>query len=200
MKTEFLKGLGLTDEQISAVMAENGKDIGKEQDKTQKAITERDAYKQQAEDAQKEIQGYKNMDIEGIKTAAANWETKYNEDIKKLQDQIAQQEYDRELEKFVDKYQFTSELAKKAVIMEIKAQGFKLNDGKLLGAEDFMKQLKEANPTAFTEDGSKPPTISVPGGNNPPVITTKEEFKKMSYAERMKIFTENRELYNQLSK
>ncbi len=40
MKTEDLKSQGLTDEQIAFVMAENGKDVKREKDKT-------DSYKTQ---------------------------------------------------------------------------------------------------------------------------------------------------------
>lgn len=43
MKTEELKALGLTDEQISAIMRANGIDIEAEKVKTNMAITERDA-------------------------------------------------------------------------------------------------------------------------------------------------------------
>lgn len=206
MKTEVLQQAGLTTEQIAVVMKENGLDIAAEQVKTQEQInlvtsltTERDTYKQQVEDAAKEIKGYKELDIEGIKTAATTWETKYNTDIEALQTQLKQQSYERELEKFVDGYQFTSELAKKAVVMELKAKEFKLENGVLFGAKEFIEQLKTANPTAFSDD-KKPPTITLPGTNTPPAGVTKEDFKKMSYAERMKIFTENKDLYNQLSK
>ena len=51
MKTEKLKELGLTEEQISGVMKENGKDIASEQKKLQAAELERDNYKDQLETA-----------------------------------------------------------------------------------------------------------------------------------------------------
>ena len=45
MKTEFLKGLGLEQDVIDKIMAENGKDIAAEKAKTTKAEGERDNYK-----------------------------------------------------------------------------------------------------------------------------------------------------------
>ena len=45
MKTEFLKELGLTQEVIDKIMAENGKDIAAEQKKSEKITQERDSYK-----------------------------------------------------------------------------------------------------------------------------------------------------------
>ena len=200
MKTEMLKELGLTDEQISAVMAENGRDLEKVKTKLTAAETARDEYKEQLEAANTTIQSYKDMDIEGIKQSASDWEKKYNDDLKAMQDKLEGQAYDFALKEYVSGYQFTSDLVKEAVIAQLKAQGFKLNDGKFLGADDFMKQLKEANPSAFADADIKQPKITLPGTNTPPIGVTKEDFKKMTYAERMKIFTENRELYNELSK
>lgn len=200
MKKEDLLAQGLTEEQVSYVMAENGKDIEKVKTKLTAAETARDEYKEQLEAANTTIQSYKDMDIEGIKQLASDWEKKYNDDLKAMQDKLEGQAYDFALKEYVSGYQFTSDLVKEAVIAQLKAQGFKLNDGKFLGADDFMKQLKEANPSAFADADIKQPKITLPGTNTPPIGVTKEDFKKMTYAERMKIFTENRELYNELSK
>lgn len=200
MKREDLQAKGLTDEQIDFVMSENGKDINSIKTKLTAAETARDDYKSQLETANTTIQSYKDMDIEGIKKSVGDWETKYNTDIKALQDKLDGQAYDFALKEYVNGYQFTSGLVKEAVIAQLKAQEFKLNDGKFLGADDFMKQLQEANPSAFVDASNKQPKITLPGTNTPPIGVTKEDFKKMTYAERMKIFTENRELYNELSK
>lgn len=199
MKKEDLIALGLTEEQANAVLAENGKDVNAVRAKLTTAETERDTYKEQLETANTTINGYKEMDVEGIKASVETWKTKYETDTKTLQDKLDAQVYGSALEKFVEGYQFTSELAKKAVVAELKEKGFKLDGSTLLGAKDFMEELKTANPTAFTE-GGKTPTITLPGASKPPVGVTKEDFKKMSYAERMKIFTENKDLYDQLSK
>ncbi len=200
MKKEDLLAQGLTEEQVSYVMAENGRDIERVKTKLTAAETARDEYKEQLETANTTIQSYKDMDIEGIKQSASDWEKKYNDDLKAMQDKLEGQAYDFALKEYVSGYQFTSDLVKEAVIAQLKAQGFKLNDGKFLGADDFMKQLKEANPSAFADADIKQPKITLPGKNTPPIGVTKEDFKKMTYVERMKIFTENRELYNELSK
>ena len=44
--------------------------------------------KDQLSQANTEIKSYQDMDIDGIKKAAADWEQKYNDDTKKLQDQL----------------------------------------------------------------------------------------------------------------
>lgn len=55
MKTEFLKELGLSEEQIKSVMAENGKDIAVEKDKAKTATSELDGIKNQLTEANKTI-------------------------------------------------------------------------------------------------------------------------------------------------
>ena len=88
MKTEFLKSLNLSQEVIDKIMAENGKDIAVEQKKAEKVIQERDSYKLKAEsletqvnDANTEIQKFKDMDIDGIKKAADDWKEKWERGI-----------------------------------------------------------------------------------------------------------------------
>ena len=55
MKTEFLKGLGLEQDAIDKIMAENGKDIAAEQAKTDKVKSERDNYKTQLDTAKESL-------------------------------------------------------------------------------------------------------------------------------------------------
>lgn len=66
MKTERLKELGLTDEQISEVMKENGKDIASEQKKLQAAELERDNYKGQLETAQTALKEFEGLDVKEL--------------------------------------------------------------------------------------------------------------------------------------
>ena len=62
MKTEFLKGLGLDQEDIDKIMAENGKDVAAEQAKTAKAVSERDNYKGQLATATESLDKFKDAD------------------------------------------------------------------------------------------------------------------------------------------
>lgn len=158
MKREFLKGLGLTDEQIDSIMAENGKDIEKHKaatDKSNQEIetlkTELTGIKSQLNDANTQIQGFKDMDIEGIKKSADEWKTKYESDTAALKQEMEKKEYDFNIEKFISSYEFTSDFAKKAFVEEFKAKEFKVEEGKFLGADDFIKGFKETNKGVFKE-------------------------------------------------
>ena len=55
MKTDFLKGLNLSQEVIDKIMAENGKDIAAEQKKAEKITQERDSYKLKAESLETQV-------------------------------------------------------------------------------------------------------------------------------------------------
>lgn len=79
-----------------------------------------------------------------IQKSAKEWEDKYNADTKALEDRLEAQEYSHAADMFMSKYQFTSKPAREGIMAEFNKKGFKLEDGKFLGAEDYMKTLMES--------------------------------------------------------
>lgn len=84
MKTEFLKDLGLTQEQIDKIMAENGKDVNAAKADGDKLKTELETTKQeltktqdQLKTANTTIDGFKDYD--DIKAQVADYKTKYEQ-------------------------------------------------------------------------------------------------------------------------
>ena len=76
-----------------------------------------------------------------------------------------------------------------------------VENGEIKGLKKQLDLVVKENPYLFG-DNTKP--VGTPAGNDggkgtPQVITTKD-FVKMSYADRTKLFEENQDLYNQLSK
>ena len=72
-------------------------------------------------------------------------------------------------------------------------------DGKLKGASDHIKAAKEEwaeYVTTTTTTGAK---TSTPPANNGNSGVTKEDFQKMSYKDRLQIYNENPDLYNELT-
>ena len=168
MKREFLKGLDLgngvhmPDEAVDAIMAEHGKTETKLQNTITSLTTERDGLQTQLNDANATIQSYKDMDIDGIKQSAANWETKYNTDTKALKDQLEATNYSHAVNQAVSGLKFTSESAKKAFVADLTSKKLTLQDGKLLGLDDFTKAYKESDPGAFTPE-TTPPSFTTGG-------------------------------------
>lgn len=114
------------------------------------------------ETANTTIQGYKDLDIEGIQKSAADWETKYNTDTKALKDQLAATQYGYAVEQTVSGLEFTSESAKKAFVADLTAKKLPYENGKLLGFDDYRKAYAEADPGAFAPE--KPaPTFTMGG-------------------------------------
>ena len=177
MKREFLKNLGLTDEQIDSIMAENGKDIEKHKKDAEKAtqIAEKtqeevEGLKAQLTDANTQIQSFREMDIEGIKKSADEWKTKYETDTEKLNKQLADKDYEYSLKEYVSKYNFANERVKNSIVQDLKSKDFKLEDGVFLGADEYMKQLQESEPTSFLQEEHKEPVPQIikSGGGTPP--------------------------------
>lgn len=91
MKTDFLKGLGLEQDVIDKIMAENGKDIAAEKAKTTKVEGERDNYKSQLETAMESLEKFKDVD-----PAAMQGEIdKLNQQLKDKDAEYAAKEADR---------------------------------------------------------------------------------------------------------
>lgn len=91
MKTEFLKGLGLEQDVIDKIMAENGKDIAAEKAKTTKAEGERDNYKSQLETTTESLEKFKDVDP----TAMQGEIDKLNQQLKDKDAEYAAKEADR---------------------------------------------------------------------------------------------------------
>lgn len=172
MKREFLKGLDLgngavlPDKAVEAIMAEYGKSESKLKASIQSLTTERDGLQAQLSEASTTIQGYKDLDIEGIKQSAANWETKYNTDTQALQEQLETTRKTYAAEQSVSGMKFTSEAAKRAYISDLLAKNLPLQDGKFLGQEAFTAEYKKTDPGVFAPE-TAPPTFTLGGKSQP---------------------------------
>lgn len=91
MKTDFLKGLGLEQEAIDKIMAENGKDIAAEKAKTTKAEGERDRYKEQLDTATESLDKFKDADPAAMQGEIEN----LKQQLKDKDAEYAQKEADR---------------------------------------------------------------------------------------------------------
>lgn len=143
------------DNPVRFVDLSEGNYVGKEN--YTRLQTESAGYKQQLADANKEIKSYKDMDIEGIRKAAADWEEKYNTDTQKLQEKIDSQERSFAAERFLDGQKIKSPLSKKQILHEFLAQNMEFKDGKFVGADEYMKTVREQYPDEFDSDDSGEP-------------------------------------------
>ena len=152
MKTEDLKAQGLTDEQVNFVMAENGKDLKKLQKENENLTHDRDAWKEKAETAEATLQGFDGVDLETMKRDLADWKKKAEDAEKNAQAQIYERDFNDALKTELESVKFSSEAAKRAIMAEIKESGLKLKDGKILGLNDLISQMKEKDASAFIDE------------------------------------------------
>ncbi|MGL5642227.1 MAG: hypothetical protein ACRDDM_08160 [Paraclostridium sp.] len=179
MKRSFLKELGLDSEVIDKIMTENGKDIEK--------------YKTEIEDYVEEVRDLKDSKVDvskEIEKAIKKKEEEYKERFEKadkydsvfkeletLKKDNAAKEYVKKVEKFFgeNNIDFTSSIAKEAILNKFKEKDFKLNEDKFgEDASNFMKELQESNKDAFKDlekDNSNKTqtyTYTPKGGNTNP--------------------------------
>lgn len=193
MKTEFLKSLNLSQEVIDKIMAENGKDIAAEQKKADKIIQERDSYKLKAEnleiqvnDANAEIQKFKDMDVEGIRQAADEWKEKAEKAEADANKQISEMKFD---------YALTAALtgAKAKNVKAVKAlldmEGLKLNDDKIIGLDEQLSQIKADNDYLFESDTPTPTIVKGTNGGSGGIGGKKPS--EMTYTELCEYMAQN---------
>ena len=170
MKRDYLRNLDigngahLSDELIDQIMAEHGKSVNGSQQQIQTLTAERDGLKQQLTDAHAQIQSYKDMDIDGIKRAAADWETKYNAETKRLQAELDDTRYSHSVQDAVSGIKFSSGAARKQFVADLTAKKLPLQDGKLMGLDDYVAQYKQTDPEAFAAEGGDGVPYAVRGG------------------------------------
>lgn len=110
----------------------------------------------QLKDANSTIKSYKDMDIEGIKQSAADWEQKYNTETQKLNKQIEDDRKKFAAERFMDSQKIKSPLSRKAILQDFLAKGLEFKDGTFVGADEYMKTVKEKYPDEFEQEEEKP--------------------------------------------
>lgn len=193
MKTEFLKSLNLSQEVIDKIMAENGKDIAAEQKKAEKAIQERDSYKLKAEsletqvnDANTEIQKFKDMDIDGIKKAADDWKETAEKAKADADKQISQMKFDYALSAALNGAKAKNAKAVKALL---DMDGLKFNDGKIVGLDEQLAQIKTDNDYLFESDEPAPEFVKGTNGGSGSVGGKKPS--EMTYTELCDYMAQN---------
>lgn len=164
MKTEFLKELGLEQDVIDKIMAENGKDIEGYKSEVKALKTERDGLKTELGEVGKQIEEFKNLDVEGIKAAADDWKAKAEKASKERDEQIAALKFDHALEG-----KLTGTKAKDASILLglLKKDDLKLmEDGSILGLDEQISKIKEEKGFLFESDEKLPKFVTGGTGGN----------------------------------
>lgn len=205
MTREQLKALGLTDEQIDAIMKENGKDIEKakgdletKESELEAKTKEVETLQGQLETANAEIESFKEMDIESIKAAADDYKEKYEKAKEDSEAEIESLKFEHSLESTLSKAGAKNVKAAKALLDIESLKGSKNIDSDL---ETAITTLKESDDYLFGESEPTGTGGSLGnGGKGTGKSITKEEFEKMSYSQKVELYNKDQELYKELNK
>jgi len=176
MKREFLEELKLEKEVIDKIMAENGKDIESEKQKITAKQTELDGVKTQLSEANKQIESFKSMDVEGIKKAADDYKTKFEEAEKNHKAEIDKITYNSTAEKFIDSLKPKDNLSKSAILAEFTKKEFKIDGDTFQGAKEWAEQFKKDNAAHFLAGDGTVTTVSSGGGHGDPLAGDIDKF------------------------
>lgn len=192
MKRKFLEDLGLEADAIEKIMIESGKDTTALKAKVDDLTEQINVKDTTISEKNNKIAELKKVDVEAIKSAEyERGKTEGSKEIEVFKKQNA-------LEKALSKYKAkdTGILSKMLDMEKVKYNDkFEIVEG----LDDQINSIKESHDYLFDSDKPLPTfsgNIKQPANNQ----ITKEVFDKMGYRERVKLYNENKELYDQLKK
>ena len=203
--TEILSALGISvpDDKAAELtqrVAQNYKTVAEFEKKVNKATEEAEDLKKQLKTAKDTLASFDAENIDGIKQQLADYKQKAEDAEKEYAKRIEERDFADALKSALDGVKFTSSAAREAVTAKVKGAGLKLVDGKILGLNDLLSNIKEADKTAFADDdGGDPPakfTQKMAGGGNGKKYKSREEIMAIKDAtERQKAIASNMEFF-----
>jgi len=209
---ETLKSFGIEvpeDKQadVKRALSEHYKNAGEVTRTLSKVEGERDTWKERAETAEATLKSFDGVDVDGMKQAIADWKAKAEKAEQDAKAQLYERDFADALKTELESVKFSSEAAKKAIMSEIKEAGLTMKNGKILGLNDLLEQMKKEDASAFVDESQQKAqqnaarfTTSVQKGSGTGGTLTKEDFKKMNLDERLKLKQSDPDLFTALSK
>lgn len=169
---DILKELGIDvpedkTTELNKKVAENYKTVAEHTRKLEKAEQDRDNYKAQLETAQETLKGFEGVDLNTINQQLADYKKKAEDAEKDYQAKIAERDFEDALKVEMENYKFSSNAAKKAVMSQIREKCLKISNGKILGLNDLIEQIKAEDASAFVDEADNNP--------NPARFTTRTQ-------------------------
>lgn len=190
MKRKFLEDLGLETDTIEKIMAEAGKDVTSLKARVDDLTEQINVKDTTISEKNNKIAELEKVDVEAIKNA--EYERGKTEGSKEIEVFKKQNALDKALSKY--KAKDTSILSKMLDMEKVKYNDkFEIVEG----LEDQINSIKESHDYLFDNDKPLPTftgDIKQPGSTQ----ITKAVFNKMGYQDRLKLYNENKELYDQL--
>lgn len=195
MKREFLKAMGLTDEQIDKIMDEHGKTTNSLKTDIETLKQEGISFKEQLDNANSKIEEFKSMDIDKIKSEAEDYKVKFEQSEKDAKEKLEKMQFDHILENALI-------LAKakdpKLVKVLLESDALKLKGDEIIGLKEQLDKVKLEKDYLFDSDETQTEPVIVKSTKRKSSSISKEDFMSMNYAERFKLKNDNPSLYETL--
>lgn len=167
MKREFLKGLGVADENIEKIMAEHKKELQAETAKADAKEAELTAANSTIAGLRNDIKKYDGVDVDDLKKKADDWEARYNADIQTERGKadLIRREYALKnalKEKGVAEPDYI--IYKNGGVEKFAFDG----EGNPVGVDDILKPYKESSPALFSGSENSSVTVDLGGGSGTP--------------------------------
>jgi predicted RNase H-like nuclease (RuvC/YqgF family) len=106
---------------------------------------------QQLKEANKQIESFKSLDVDGIQKAADEWKTRYEQTAKESKANLKKLQYEFAVKSKADSLKFSSNSAKKAFLRDINEQNLSFDGENIMGFDDFVENYKANDPEAFKQ-------------------------------------------------
>ena len=193
--------------ELTKKVLENYVTKGEYDKKVNRLESDRDTWKEKAETAETTLKSFDGVNVEGMKQSIADWKAKAEKAEQDAKEQLYQRDFADALKTELESIKFSSEAAKKAIMAEIKEAGLTMKNGKILGLNDLIEQMKKEDASAFVDDNQQKAqqnaakfTEPMQKGSGAGGTMTKEDFKKMNLDERLKLKQSDPDLFAALSK
>lgn len=178
MKRDFLKDLGIDEEVINKIMAENGKDINNAKGESEKLSAEIEQLKKELEGANatlEKVKDYDNVkaDVEKYKAEAEKSKTEYEK-------RISDMELEGKIKDFTSGKKFVNDLTRDAINNSLKtALNDEANKGKSL--DELLNVITEGKENIFIDENKPtPPVTPTLTGDNASNSGVMSEFLKLN--------------------
>lgn len=191
---------GATEAQINAIIDINSKDIGSAKAKSDSLNEQINALNEQIKQRDSDMAALRDKltaaqadagKLTEAQTALTDLQAKYAADQKAWNEQKTAQAYEFAVKSKAGELKFSSNAAKNDFIRTAIAKEMKLDGDTILGFDDFTKSYREADPTAFASDESKPaaPTLVLPTKSSPQPsgMTLSEAMRRANAGEQIDI-------------
>lgn len=197
MKRATLEAMGLEKEQIDQILDENSADIGRERAKADAKQEKISALEGELSKKDAEIEAFKKADPEGLQTKLTELQKKYDADIAAWEEKEAKRTYEERRAVFFGDTTFTDDYTKRGILAEFDEKGFEYDEasGTFKDADTWLSELKNSVPTAFRDAKTIPQIVNPSKGDPGDMSITADQFKKMTYMEKLKFKNEQPDAY-----